>query len=128
MAIIHPFSVIYGWLRSHSSSLLYLTWILGCAFSSIWVKHTGVVPIQINNFTYYECRYDNNGLTPFESKIYIAINFIFTFALPLIVLLVSYTAITRKLLADSMGEKDAPLRRITQMSNRNKVCLQIKEL
>ncbi len=38
---------------------------------------------------------------------------IVTFALPLIVMLFSYSSITKKLLMDSMGDKDAPLRRNT---------------
>jgi len=121
MATIHSFSKTYEWLSTHSNCMLFLSWILGCVFASNWMAHTETVPYEYNNTTYYECSYNSNGLTPLKRKIYLSFNFIFTFALPLIVLILSYTAITRKLLADSLGDKDAPLRRNTQTRNRTKV-------
>ena len=41
-------------------------------------------------------------------------NFVFTYALPFVVIAFSYAAISRKLIKDSMSDSDAPLRRNVQ--------------
>jgi hypothetical protein len=85
----------------------------GSLYGSNWIQHTRTVPYEFDNQIYYHCEY-NVDLSPFKKDLFMLTHLIVTFALPLVVMLFSYSSITKKLLTDSMSDKDAPLRRNTR--------------
>lgn len=99
MATLHPFSHIHHWLECHTHIMLLLTWVFGTAYACIPLANTATRSFCFNETVYYECSYDI-GITPFKRRLFMASNIMFTFLLPLIVLIFTYSAIMQKLLAE----------------------------
>nr|XP_027203178.1 RGS domain-containing serine/threonine-protein kinase A-like [Dermatophagoides pteronyssinus] len=102
MATLHPFSSLHHWLECHTHIMLALTWVFGSAYAYIPFENTATRPFMLpsdNQTTYYECTYDN-GVSVLKLRLFMTSNIVLTFILPLTVLIFSYSAIMRKLIAD----------------------------
>ncbi|OTF84001.1 hypothetical protein BLA29_008386, partial [Euroglyphus maynei] len=102
MATLHPFSSLHHWLECHTHIILALTWVFGAAYAYIPFENTATRPFMLptdNQTTYYECTYDN-GVSVLKLRLFMTSNIVLTFILPLTVLIFSYSAIMRKLIAD----------------------------
>ncbi|KAH9505993.1 hypothetical protein DERF_010753, partial [Dermatophagoides farinae] len=102
MATLHPFSSLHHWLECHTHIMLALTWVFGAAYAYIPFENTATRPFMLptdNQTTYYECTYDN-GVSVLKLRLFMTSNIVLTFILPLTVLIFSYSAIMRKLIAD----------------------------
>lgn len=97
------------------------------------------MPIVIADTTYYKCYY-NIDMSEIKKRIFMVANFIFTFFVPMLVLLCSYSAIMRKLREDSCtcvpntatskpagqnGKEKNILRKSTPINHRSKVVLKL---
>lgn len=113
IATIIPFSKTYDWLIEHTNILLLTGWILGCLFGSLWMPYTMIELIQFsNNQSYFDCTFKPPvNETIFNGEFYVQFNFILTFMLPLITLIICYGAISVKLIKDQMDKPEAFLRR-----------------
>lgn len=120
MATLHPFSRQHELLRNHCNLILWLAWIIGSLYSYGWVEHSGTEDFIYEGVVYYKCKH-GIGLDELTEQMYLLFNYIFTFAVPLVILTITYGSLSKKLYQDTFAKNDAPLRRNAQFSDRAKV-------
>lgn len=91
-------------------------WMIGFILASVLLEKTSTFPFSWENQTFYDCRAE---LSDQWAKIYMASNFIITFAIPLIIQVFVYVSIGSQLLK----EKQLSLRKSIQQSDTRKVSL-----
>lgn len=96
MATLHPFSRAHQWLRSHTATLLLLTWITGAAYAFIPLTHTRISEFTVNGTVHLACTADND-MAEFKRRLFMNFNFILTFLVPSLTLTVSYAAILKRM-------------------------------
>ena len=98
MATIHPLTGFYKWLQSNAHVLLLLSWVAGLAYAYIPIEHTATRSFEYDGATYYECAYQLR-LSKEKRHLFVACNFVLTFAAPALVLTFVYCVIVRKFIA-----------------------------
>lgn len=91
-AIMHPFKT--RWTKSRWVLILVMIWMLAFAMSSILFVYGQAKPFLWDKKEYYECieNFPND-----DSEEYDIFMFVFTFALPLVILGLTYTSIAWKM-------------------------------
>lgn len=88
-AIVYPFHSL-ACLRQHTSRVLILIWIVGISLSSIMFFKTKAVPFPHGDEIFYDCREEWDEQ---QGRYFTIAVFMFTFGLPVAVLMFVYTSI-----------------------------------
>lgn len=104
-------------MECHTHIMLLSTWVFGASYAYIPIVNTYTRDFTFNNQTYYECSYDND-ISTFKRRFFMSSNMLLTFLLPLCVLILTYSAIMRKLLNDQRPPK-AQYRTTTNLPSNN---------
>lgn len=108
---LHPLSRLHShWLQNHGHVFLLITWALGAFYAYLPLQYTSIIEIDVisgssldNSTTissYFQCSYQENGLTATKRRLFLITNFLLTFAIPCLTLAFSYISIIKKLLTD----------------------------
>ena len=96
MATVHPFSGAHQWLRSHTGTLLLLTWVTGALYACLPLTHTRTSEFTLNGAVHLACTADND-MGQFKRRLFMNFNFILTFLVPSLTLTISYAAILKRM-------------------------------
>ena len=68
-------------------------WIIGAMYPYIPVNCQKMDSFILGNVTYYVCDYDQSDITKIKLRIFILVNFVITYLVPLCTITISYVAI-----------------------------------
>lgn len=92
---LYPHCQLARLLKASKTVTLVVVWLLGVAYASPLLAHTGVVQFEMHQTLYYECKFDI-GLSDSKRHIFIVANLCLTFILPLLLMIATYSAIMMK--------------------------------
>ena len=96
IATLYPLTEAHQWMQRHTNHLIASTWMCGILYAYVPYSHTYTRQYGLNGHSFYQCSYDN-GLTVEKRRLLMTLNFILTFAMPSIILTISYVAIMKQL-------------------------------
>jgi len=94
---LHPTSAQCKWLKSHSCLLILLTWLIGAVYSLIPLRSIEFVSFKYSNMTHYQCRNPEKLESDHILRVFVIVNFIVTFLIPMATITASYVAIMSQL-------------------------------
>ncbi|XP_054166866.1 RYamide receptor-like [Oppia nitens] len=111
-AIVHPFRLLM-WIKTHKEYVIIGIWIAGILFASIQLVKSRAVPFQYGPHVYYDCREE---WSESDGKLYTAVVFTFTFALPAIALVFVYGSVGYTIVKHSTPGNPDIVRDLTQFN------------